>query len=66
MAILMILKEGDTANRAFTLRKRQSYYFYRVDPTVAGGRVLASQATSTYTMIINDVDLERLRGNQVP
>ena len=31
--------------------------FYRVDPTAPGGRVIAAQATSTYTMIINDVDL---------
>ena len=31
--------------------------FYRIDPTVSGGRVIAAEATSTYTMIINDVDL---------
>ena len=31
--------------------------FYRVDPSAPGGRVIAAQATSTYTMIINDVDL---------
>ena len=30
--------------------------FYRVDPTVPGGKVIAAQATSTYTMVINDVD----------
>jgi hypothetical protein len=30
--------------------------FYRIDPTVAGGRVIAAEATATYTMIINDVD----------
>jgi hypothetical protein len=30
--------------------------FYRVDPTVPGGKVIAAQATSTYTMIVNDVD----------
>jgi hypothetical protein len=31
--------------------------FYRIDPAVAGGRVIAAEATATYTMIINDVDL---------
>jgi hypothetical protein len=30
--------------------------FYRIDPTVPGGKVIAAQATSTYTMIVNDVD----------
>jgi hypothetical protein len=30
--------------------------FYRVDPTVPGGRVIVAQATSTYTMVINDID----------
>jgi hypothetical protein len=30
--------------------------FYRIDPTVPGGRVIAAQATSTYTMIVDDVD----------
>jgi hypothetical protein len=30
--------------------------FYRIDPTVPGGKVIAAQATYTYTMIINDVD----------
>jgi hypothetical protein len=30
--------------------------FYRVDPTVPGGKVIVAQATSTYTMTINDVD----------
>jgi hypothetical protein len=30
--------------------------FYRVDPTVPGGKVIAAQATSTYTMVINDID----------
>jgi len=30
--------------------------FYRNDPSAPGGRVIVAQATSTYTMIINDVD----------
>jgi hypothetical protein len=30
--------------------------FYRKDPTVEGGKVIAAQATSTYTLIINDID----------
>jgi hypothetical protein len=33
-----------------------NYDFYRIDPTVPGGKVIAAQATSTYTMIINDID----------
>jgi hypothetical protein len=28
--------------------------FYRLDPSVEGGRVIAAQATSTYTLTIND------------
>jgi hypothetical protein len=31
--------------------------FYRVDPSVEGGKVIAAQATGTYTLTINDVDL---------
>jgi hypothetical protein len=30
--------------------------FYRVDPTVPGGKVSVASAASTYTMVINDVD----------
>ncbi len=30
--------------------------FYRLDPSVPGGKVIAAQATSTYTLVINDVD----------
>jgi hypothetical protein len=30
--------------------------FYRIDPSVPGGKVIAAQATSTYTLVINDVD----------
>jgi hypothetical protein len=30
--------------------------FYRIDPSVAGGKVIVAQATSTYTLVINDVD----------
>jgi hypothetical protein len=30
--------------------------FYRIDPSVAGGKVIVAQATSTYTMVINDID----------
>ena len=30
--------------------------FYRLDPSVAGGKVIAAQATSTYTLVINDID----------
>jgi hypothetical protein len=30
--------------------------FYRIDPSAPGGRVIVAQATSTYTMVINDVD----------
>jgi hypothetical protein len=30
--------------------------FYRVDPSVEGGKVIAAQATSTYTLTINDID----------
>lgn len=30
--------------------------FYRLDPTVPGGKVIVAQATSTYTLTINDVD----------
>lgn len=30
--------------------------FYRLDPTVPGGKVIAAQATSTYTLTINDVN----------
>lgn len=48
-------KIGDTLT-APSICDNAEYYFYRVDPTVPGGRVLAAQATSTYTMIINDVD----------
>jgi hypothetical protein len=30
--------------------------FYRLDPSVPGGKIIAAQATSTYTMVINDID----------
>jgi hypothetical protein len=30
--------------------------YYRVDPSVEGGKVLVAQATSTYTLVINDID----------
>jgi len=30
--------------------------FYRIDPSVAGGKVIVAQATSTYTLVINDID----------
>jgi hypothetical protein len=30
--------------------------FYRIDPSVPGGKVIAAQATSTYTLVINDID----------
>ncbi len=30
--------------------------FYRLDPTVPGGKVIVAQATSTYTLVINDID----------
>ena len=49
-------KEGDTLT-APSICEGGQIIFYRVDPSVAGGRVIAAQATSTYTMIINDVDL---------
>ena len=47
---------GDTLT-APSICENAEYYFYRVDPTVPGGRVLAAEATYTYRMIINDVDL---------
>lgn len=49
-------KEGDTLT-APSICEGGQVIFYRVDPSAAGGRVIAAQATSTYTMIINDVDL---------
>ena len=30
--------------------------YYRVDPSVEGGKVLVAQAISTYTLVINDID----------
>jgi hypothetical protein len=30
--------------------------YYRIDPSVEGGKVLVAQAISTYTMVINDID----------
>ena len=48
-------KEGDTLT-APSICEGGQIIFYRVDPSAAGGRVIAAQATSTYTMIINDVD----------
>jgi hypothetical protein len=30
--------------------------FYRLDPSVTGGKVIVAQATSTYTLVINDID----------
>jgi hypothetical protein len=30
--------------------------FYRIDPSVPGGKVIVAQATSTYTLVINDID----------
>ena len=30
--------------------------FYRLDPSVPGGKVIVAQATSAYTLVINDID----------
>ena len=49
-------KQGDTLT-APSICAGGEVIFYRVDPSAPGGRVIAAQATSTYTMIINDVDL---------
>jgi hypothetical protein len=46
---------GDTLT-APTICAGGEIVFYRLDPTVEGGRVIVAQATSTYTMVINDVD----------
>jgi hypothetical protein len=46
---------GDTVT-APSLCEGGIFTFYRVDPTVPGGKVVAAQATSTYTMVINDID----------
>ena len=48
-------KEGDTLT-APSICPGGQVIFYRIDPTVPGGKVIAAQATSTYTMIVNDVD----------
>ena len=47
---------GDTLT-APTICEGGQVTFYRVDPSVEGGKVIAAQATGTYTMTINDVDL---------
>ena len=49
-------KQGDTLT-APSICEGGEIIFYRVDPSAPDGRVIAAQATSTYTMIINDVDL---------
>jgi hypothetical protein len=46
---------GDTVT-APSICEAGQVTFYRVDPTVPGGKVIAAQATSTYTMVINDID----------
>jgi hypothetical protein len=46
---------GDTLT-APTICAGGEVVFYRLDSTVEGGRVIVAQATSTYTMVINDVD----------
>lgn len=48
--------EGDTLT-APSICEGGDVTFFRVDPSVPGGRVIVAQATSAYTMIINDVDL---------
>jgi hypothetical protein len=48
-------KVGDTLT-APEICEGGQVVFYRNDPTVPGGRVIAAQATSTYTMIVDDVD----------
>ena len=48
-------KQGDTLT-APSICEGGEIIFYRVDPSAPDGRVIAAQATSTYTMIINDVD----------
>jgi hypothetical protein len=48
-------KVGDTVT-APEICEGGQVTFYRLDPTVPGGKVIAAQATSTYTMVINDVD----------
>jgi hypothetical protein len=48
-------KVGDTVT-APSICEGGQVTFYRIDPTVPGGKVIAAQATSTYTMVINDVD----------
>lgn len=40
--------------------------FYRLDPTVPGGKVIAAQATSTYTATINDVNYSVYAETQCP
>ena len=46
---------GDTLT-APTICEGGQVTFYRLDPSVEGGRVIAAQATSTYTLEINDID----------
>jgi len=46
---------GDTLT-APTICESGQTVFYRLDPTVPGGKVIAAQATSTYTLVVNDVD----------
>jgi hypothetical protein len=48
-------KVGDTITPA-EICEGGKVVFYRVDPTVPGGKVIAAQATSAYTMVINDID----------
>lgn len=48
-------KAGDTVTGP-TVCEGGLYVFYRLDPTVPGGKIFLTQGSSTYTMIINDVD----------
>ena len=46
---------GDTLT-APTICDGGQVVFYRLDPSVPSGKVIAAQATSTYTIVINDLD----------
>ena len=46
---------GDTVTAPEICEGGQVVY-YRIDPSVEGGKVIVAQATSTYTMVINDID----------
>ena len=48
-------KDGDTLTAPMICDGGQ-VVFYRLDPSVPGGKVIAAQATSTYTLVINDID----------